>query len=498
MIIDLDDVQSDPFAENRYDVCICGAGVAGITLALNLSQKLSVLLLEGGGFDSSVESQSIYQGKIAGHEYSDLTAGRLRFFGGTSNHWAGECRPLDSYDFERKSYSPYSRWPIRRLDLDPYLEAAETIVDLPEDEDWDSPGGYFEDMLGGTPDFQGIKYKLSPPTRFGQKYRREIERRSNITCYLNANVTRFWLAENQSRLKHVEVRDYSGKRFQARARIFVLATGGIENPRILLNSDQQASTGLGNQNGLVGRFFTDHLYTKVADFIFEDQTKEYVEEFPFGDSFRGRLKSQICGSEWALDSFNSIRGKDTDCLSQIRHFFSPSPEFMVRDRILNFSLRLHARTPGHGQATDGKLFTASEQAPNPSSRITLAADVDRFGMRRSKLDWQLSKIDMHTMQMAVLRFGEAFADLNLGRLRLSDWLTSNPTEYAGGHGNHHMCSTRMSKTTDDGVVDSTQRLFGTDNMYIAGSSVFSTGGQANPTLTIVQMTLRLADHIDSL
>jgi choline dehydrogenase-like flavoprotein len=498
MIIDLNGVQNDPFADKQYDVCICGAGVAGITLALSLSQKLNILLLEGGGLKPTAESQSIYAGEIVGHEYSDLTGGRLRFFGGTSNHWAGECRPLDSYDFEPKQYAPFSGWPIRRSDLDPYLEKAESVVELPEDESWERSAGYFEDKFNATVDFQSIKYQLSPPTRFGQKYRREIERRPNITLYLNANVNEFRLAGDLSGLEHVNLLNYSGRLFRAQARIFVLATGGIENPRIMLNSDRQVPTGLGNQNGFVGRFFTDHLYTKAADFILEDHVKAYVEQHPFGDSFEGRLKNQICNSEWTHEAVESIRGKDMDCLSEIKHFFSPTPELMERDRILNFSLRLRVRTPGHGDPTDGKLFIASEQIPNPLSRITLGSDVDRFGMRRVKLDWQISRIDLHTLQLSVVRFGETFADLNLGRLRIPDWLISGSQQYAGGHGNHHMCTTRMGESPDDGVVDANQKVFGTDNLYVAGSSIFSTGGHANPTLTIVQTTLRLADYISSL
>jgi len=131
MLVDLNEIDSDPFRENKFDICIIGAGVAGITLALKLSQKLNVVLIEAGGLEYSDDSQAVYKGMSIGQEYYDLIATRLRYFGGTSNHWAGWCRPLDSYDFKPKSYLEFSGWPIERRDLDPYLKEAESILDIP-------------------------------------------------------------------------------------------------------------------------------------------------------------------------------------------------------------------------------------------------------------------------------------------------------------------------------------------------------------------------------
>ncbi|MDH3676171.1 MAG: GMC family oxidoreductase [Anaerolineae bacterium] len=497
MIIDLNEVLSDPFAEKEIDVCICGAGVAGITLALNLSRKLNVLLLEGGGFEFSADSQSVYQGESVGQQYTPLSATRLRYLGGASNHWGGWCRPLDSYDFEPKDTVQDSGWPIRRADLDPYLEKTESILDLSDNDDWHQPGDTIGKKIDATRAFQTFNFKWSnPPTRFGQKYRKEIERRSNVFCYLNANVTELHLTENLSRLQRINVRNYSGKIFQVPAQIFILAAGGIENPRILLNSNHQVPAGLGNRNGLVGQYFADHLHATAGEFILEDPMREYLEENWFEGSFKARLEGLICGSRWAGEWVRKIPRKKKSCVSQAhRMFFSPSLEFIERDRILNFGLRFLPYEPGTERATDGVLTIESEQALNPLSRITLAPEVDQFGMRRVKLDWQLSAIDLHTIQRAVFRFGQTFADLDLGRVRVADWLRSDPPKFTGEGGNHHMCTTRMAETPDKGVVDQHQRVFGTDNLYVAGSGVFSSTGHANPTFTIVQMTLRLADHI---
>jgi len=513
MIIDLNKVDQNPFIEKMYDVCICGAGVAGITLALKLSPKLDVVLLEGGGLEYTDDSQDIYKGKSVGEEYYDLTTARLRYFGGTSNYWGGWCHPLDSYDFTPKPYVEHSGWPIERRDLDPYLEEAESILDITQDSvEGQSPSQEdLGDAIATSEDFQRIGFKWSAPTRFGQKYRDAINRKPGLACYVNANVVDMKLFENLSKLKQVEVRSFSGKSFKVRARTFVLAAGGIENPRILLNCNRQMTGGLGNDNGLVGRFFTEHLNKTVGRFILEDRAKQNL------------LKNWI----------------DVDPAYKNARYFSPSPGFMEREQILNFGIFVEPDGRPDGRPSDrrgfkevlrgaicgsewirgavetvrgkpmwcrpslghGRVRIVSEQALNASSRVSLGSDVDRFGMRRVVLDWKLSEIDKRTMQRAVFRLGKVFAKLGLGRVKIHEWLLSEEIEVPGGPliaGRHHMCTTRMSKTRHDGVVDSNQRLFGVDNLYVGGSSVFSTAGHDSPTITIVQMTLRLADHLEEI
>ena len=497
MIIDLSEVEHDPFANEHFDVCIIGGGVVGISVALNLSRTKRVLLLEAGGYNNSVESMAVYEGENVGQEYFDLRASRLRYFGGSSNHWGGDCHPLDAHDFARKSYLSHSGWPIRKSDLDPYLERAESILDL-NNEPWDPPGGVFADAINRSEYVRSILYKYSPPTRFGDKYGDEIESRQNITCALNANVVALNLADAHDRLSDVTISDYDGNRYTARANRFVLATGGIENARLLLNSNHQAPHGLGNDHGLVGRFFTDHMYTKVADIVLEDHVKQYVEAYPFGDSFRGRLKDTICSWNWLHGAVESARGKDMDCLSETRetrHFFAPTLKLLKSERILNWSLRMRVRTPGHSEPTDGKLFIGSEQSLNPSSTVSLSDEKDRFGLRRTRLNWQLCDVDLRTLQIATIRFGEAMAEQSIGRVRIVDWLHDKVPDYVGTGGHHHMCTTRMAVSPDKGVVDRNMKVFGLQNLFVAGSSSFGTGGHANPTLTIVQMSLRLADHL---
>lgn len=505
MILDLNKLDPGFFGDQQYDVCICGAGVAGITLARKLSENLNVLLLEAGDEIYSAESYDVYRGSQSGRQYYALTETRLRFFGGTSNHWAGMCRTLDAHDFETKSYAEYSGWPIKQDALNPYLDEAKFIlgIDQQSNNNGKRPDS-FRSRATKLNGFNRVTFAFNPPVRFAIKYKDELKKRKNIHCVLNANLLDIQLHKNLEKVKQIEIANYQKQPFKVKTSLLVLATGGLENPKILLNCNKQIKTGLGNQQDLVGRFFSEHLHHEVGHFILTDNFKKHI--------YRSRR-----------------------AFMRAKRFFSPTPGMIKKDEILNFGLRFLPRKPRASKNYDqqlkaiacnnalnqsplnvldtdslsechydGRLEIASEQTPNPSSRISLTPDRDQFGHQRLNLHWQLSDLDKHTMHKAVMRFGVEFARQELGRIRVKDWLIDAGNiqppglgaDEVGGH--HHMCTTRMADSAKTGVVDKNQKVFGIENLYIAGSSVFSTVGHANPTFTIVQMTLRLADHINNL
>ena len=152
-----------------------------------------------------------------------------------------------------------------------------------------------------------------------------------------------------------------------------------------------------------------------------------------------------------------------------------------------------------GQVIHGAVMRAAwEQQPRYDNRIELGDELDALGIPRSRLVWQQSELDHRTIRESMLLLGEYLRDNNLGRLQMAEWLAETPVrlptegELAG---RHHMGGTRMSNEPKDGIVNSDCRLFAQDNAYIAGSSVFASAGHANPTLTIVQLALRLCDHL---
>ncbi|HBY96448.1 MAG: GMC family oxidoreductase [Ardenticatenaceae bacterium] len=246
------------------DVCIIGAGAAGITLAREfIDRPFRVSMLESGDFEYNQETQSLYEGENVGLPYYPLQASRLRYFGGTTNHWGGTCRPFDDFDFEKRDWIPYSGWPIRRSDLEPYYDRARTICQLSSAE-WDTSYWQERDKSPALPSLgDQIVSRLAQivPTHlrsFGKNFRDEILQAQNIITYLNANVTEIETDDTAQTVSGVRVACLAGNQFSITAKIFVLAVGGIENPRLLLLSNKRQPNGLGNQNGLVGRFFLEH------------------------------------------------------------------------------------------------------------------------------------------------------------------------------------------------------------------------------------------------
>lgn len=232
------------------DVCVVGAGAAGITLARELSgQSFSVCLLESGGLEFQEDTQSLYAGENVGLPYN-LANERLRFFGGTTNHWGGYCRPLDDIDFKVRDWIPNSGWPFDKAHLIPYYERALKICQLGEPytfdvADWESEETPRLPFIGNR--VVTKLFRLSPPTRFGRVYRNEISRSGNISTYLHANAVEIETDENARTVTRLRVASLEGNSFWVSAKLFILATGGIENPRLLLNSNKRQSVGLGNQ-----------------------------------------------------------------------------------------------------------------------------------------------------------------------------------------------------------------------------------------------------------
>lgn len=268
MIFDLE--LSAPGERHRgYDLCIAGGGVAGITLARDLALRgRRVLLLEAGGLDITEQSQNHYIGENIGRPYFALDTARLRYLGGTSNHWNGWCRPLDPSDFEKHEHIPHSGWPIRKSDLDPYLVAASEILELRSQRSADRSaedfGGSFsaDRVLEDSGDsFSEIAFRYSyPEVRFGTKYLQFLESNERIDVFLNANLVDVRMAG--SRVTEFVCANYGepDRRHSFTAKSFVLAMGGIENARMLLNFSTQNSAGIGNDQDLVGRFFMEHFH----------------------------------------------------------------------------------------------------------------------------------------------------------------------------------------------------------------------------------------------
>ncbi len=496
------------------DVCIVGSGAAGITLAKEfMGSAFRVTLIESGNLDFEPDTQSLYKGENVGHSYFPLDACRMRYLGGTTNHWGGTCRPLDRSDFEVRDWIPHSGWPFPKTELDPYYARAQPILQL-------GPYAYDADFwhtdkdpvlpLGNERLYTAI-FQQSPPTRFGEVYRPELTQDSNVVTFVHANVVDIETNETASEVTRLRIATLAGNRFWIRGKVFVLATGGIEVPRMLLTSNRVQKAGLGNQNDLVGRYFLEHPILFVGTVALSDPKTS-----------------------------TSLYEKHTLKDTVIKGFLAPTPDTQRRLKLLNFGARptltrwkslskgvasyealrrsyREGRLPNHlfehlynvisdiddvyrSRNSPPKLLSLKfwqESAPNPDSRVRLNDEKDALGLNRIDLDWRLTEQDKNNMALALKLVGEELGRAGIGRLHLAkDFEELWAKRIAGSY--HHMGTTRMSDDPRKGVVDRDTKVHGVANLYIASSSVFPVTGHANPTLTIVALAVRLADRIKGL
>ncbi len=474
MIFDAESREDGWFRDRVFDVCIVGSGPAGITLARALARRgREVGLFEGGGRGPTPDSQDLYAGEVIGGRYSPLDQTRLRYFGGASNHWNGWTRQLDAWDFLPHPSNPHSGWPIGKADLDPFAAETDEILDLrPE------PAPAFGTDLSP---LEPIAFTFSPPTRFRRKYGRELHQARTLRLYLNANLVGIGLDESRRRVTELRFKSFQREDdFAVRGRCFVLCLGGIENPRALLNTPGGGQHALGNEHDLVGRNFCEHLHYGLGSILF----KQPLGLYHLGPkpAFLDSARINTFGLRLVQDSLTPVQ--EAQCTSpdarKVAEVIGALPECAV----------------------SGQLRIASEQALNPESRVRLIDAVDRFGWRRVALDWRLSDVDLRTVRTAALEAGKVFAKHDLGRIKLLPWVVDEgaaPPKIGEDEviGCHHMCTTRMSADPRHGVVDADCRLHAVENLYLGGSSVFATAGHSNPTYTIVQLALRLGEHLHS-
>jgi choline dehydrogenase-like flavoprotein len=502
------------------EVCIIGAGAAGITLAREFCDSpFRVVLLESGGTQFDEKTQELYDGQSIGRPFPDLMSDRLRFFGGTTNHWGGWCLPLDAIDFEpRDDWRYHDGWPFGKAHLDPWYRRAQVVCQLgPFDyqpADWGIAPNRTPAPFAG-PEFECKLLQVST-VRFGPAYQADLARAPRVSTYLHANAFDLDAGEDGGDVRGLAVKTLSGSQFTVRARLYVLATGGIENARLLLASGRPGGNGVGNPHDLVGRFFMTHLvYTGGViapadphmDFAF--QTAGAFTGFGGSHKFvpligltpAGMLRRKLPNIflHWAYQ-FAPI-ATSIEALKRLAHGEGPGGSMLSDleavvghfEGVADFAVRKALFGEGIPIAAL-RLNCASEQQPNPQSRITLGDKRDRLGMPETVVDWQPTAEDRSNAAATLRLLGREVGRAGFGRLR-STLAESGawPDDFYGNE--HHMGTTRMHRDPARGVVDADCRVHGTANLYVAGSSVFPTGGANNPTLTIVALALRLADHL---
>jgi choline dehydrogenase-like flavoprotein len=530
--INANELESSSYIDS--DICIVGAGAAGITVARELDgSRHTVCLLESGDFGPDEATQSLYDLEVIGYPVRENFMSRARYFGGTCNLWAGRNMKLTQLDLMKREWIPNSGWPISWLELDRYCCRAGEILNLPSFEAFQKAelAHRMSQSEKSLLDNQDLRFNISmwakKPLRFGTAYRARLKRSRNISVYLNTNVTEAKLNQGGTSVEKLTAVTLSGKKLNFRAKCFVLACGGLENARLLLVSRGVQSNGVGNQYDTVGRYFMDHpraVFGRVK--LYEPQRLPLFLGIPLtgGMTQLGLgLAEGLQRREELLNNYLSLERQWSDRSAKAYQSFVHSMKVMLRKgysgkryKLLSANLAkvpelIYLLAPRelmphflysafrtvkekfNKGVTDLTVVNYCEQIPRPDSRVFLSHERDQIGMNRLVLDWKIGAEERRSL----MRLHELL-DCHLRQKRMGylDNRSSQSNELSFSDASHHVGTTRMSDDPREGVVDKNCKVHGIDNLFIAGSSVFPTSGHANPTLTIVALALRLAERLN--
>ena len=538
------------------DICIIGAGPAGISLALELaSPSLKVALLESGGIEFDPLMQQLASGPTHGPVLPSYKVNR-RQLGGNANVWGIKlCGPdkglrhalFDEMDFEARDWVPHSGWPLQRSELMPFYQRAQQVCGagpFAYDAAHGAPGAVPPLSLAGSALENGL-FHFSSCKVFSQTYRHQLLQSEHVTVYTHATVVELMCAGGGQALQSVRVARPGRPDWQLTAKVFVLACGGFENPRLLLMSRAHHPLGVGNAHDVVGRYYHDHLqgrsgYLLPKDPAFFERAALYDMRVVSGSPVMGYLKlSRQMQAQERLLNFNTLmfprtqprKDQATEAFNTLRErrlLRTPAHEVVpplglrqtlkhafVAARGLDHvakmavlasrGLQATAYGTGHGGWSQLKglerrfqrleLWHSMEQSPRPENRVSLSRECDMFGRPRVALHWHWPEDDMAQTQRTLDVTAREIERAGWGRVQRTYGQDGLP-DIEWPTGSHHlMGTTRMHADPRQGVVNAQCQVHGLANLFVAGSSVFPAGGYANPTLTLVALALRLADHL---
>ena len=513
MIRDL--LKERPSPDYRPQVCIVGAGAAGICLAVELAQRgKSVMLLEGGGRDVEDAAQEPYRSQVVGHVHRGIHSGRFRAHGGTTTRWGGQILELNAEDFERRDWIAESGWPFAHAELAPFYKRAlafEGLANAIEDD-----AAVWRALGLPAPSFAAMQSYLTrwcPEPNFARLHRAPLETSSGIQVWLHANAVEL-LMEGDA-VRALRYRTQQGSEATVQADEFVFCTGAIECVRFFL---QPRNSGLPwNRSGLLGRHFQDHIDANAAQVVPRDRRRfaqlfdniflrgyKYHPKLRLGPGEQKQSRILNCAATMAFASDmddalaatkatakHLLRGRwaelhAADVLRSVSH----APLLMRQTARYAFEHRAY-----NPAAAEISLRVHCEQRPDSDSAITLAEERDSLGLLRARLDWRISELELETIRHYAKSAVTSLT--HVAHVQPDRKLLSRDPSFLDqcDDSNHHMGGMRMASPPGRGVVDPDLLLSGTRNVYICSGAVFPTSGFSNPTHTILALAMKLADHL---
>jgi choline dehydrogenase-like flavoprotein len=483
MFVDFDPAR----AWGGYDYTIIGAGVAGLLLAHKLSSAGRVLVIEAGRQDlSNATGEGYYELDVTGRGYTPMGQ-RLSALGGTSNHWGGHSHPLNTAIFNNRKGFP--GWPIAYADY---------ALHLPEAQDWLNLGPFSEarevtgverDLLGHAKNLGALHFQFSNPIRrLGDDATREqLAANPAIDILFDTRVVDIHLDPGGGKVDRLDLFHLSSRRTaSAPVNALFLATGGIENPRLMLWAARKYRAGnpfAGGPNALTGKFFMEHPSIEPVE-IYIDSRADIGGLAPH--IFDDRMVNVVLHP---TDDFLATHG-----LPRFAMHFQDQAQPATNDiELMDAEDFYLTRSVGYQRIVPFFIF---EQTPSADSFVGLSDRLAVDGTPLARLHWYIPPEEIASYRRSVELFCGLLNQYGLAKARfVGDAVSSDWSNAVFGDACHHMGTTRMAHDASGGVVDPNSQVFGLSNMYVAGSSVFPSTDIVNPTLNLAALTARLANFV---
>ena len=536
--------KQDGLSGRDHNICIIGSGPIGIVTALELArQGQAVTVLESGAHMASVEASRHSRAEIVGTpKHADMMVAVQRSLGGTSNLWGAGCVPLDPIDFERRPGLTDASWPLEYRDFARYFADACRYANCGPPVFEDEPPGV---AVGDRAFRCSNLIRFADPSSFRIAHEAEIMRSRRIALHLDATVTGMEFAAD-GRIASVTVRRRTGEVASVKAKVFIVACGGIETARLLLGVQRTASGRFGGLDGPLGRHYMGHLSGEIAQMRLSSGTLDAGFDFfrgahgryarrriiasddvqrrenltnisfwPFMPPFRDAAhRSAVLSLAYLALSMPAVgrrlvsehlRERNSTPRAAVAphlgNLVTGLPELLrFMPRFVHGRFLADTRLPGLHVRNAGRRYGVhyhAEHLPHPDSRITLSDQHDELDMPRARIDMRVSDADV----LPIIRTHQLLRDwaarTGLGQL---EWLCEEHDMAArvlaqAPDGVHQIGTARMGANERAGVVDGDCRVFGSSNLFVAGSAVFPTSGQANPTFSAIALAVRLARYV---